>query len=89
VFCKLSGMVTEADHQRWQPADLRPYIEVALDAFGAGRLMFGSDWPVCTLAATYEQVAAALEEDLRALVGEDVGVRDAVYGGTASAFYGI
>lgn len=89
VCCKVSGMVTEADHRRWTPADLRPYIEVVLDAFGPARLMFGSDWPVCTLAATYEQVTGALEENLQALVGDDTGVREAIYRTTAAAFYGI
>ncbi len=89
VYCKVSGMVTEADHRRWTPADLRPYIEVVLEAFGPGRLMFGSDWPVCTLAATYEQVTGALDENLDALVGVDEGVREAIYQTTAAAFYGI
>lgn len=89
VYCKVSGMVTEADHRRWTPADLRPYIEVVLEAFGPQRLMFGSDWPVCTLAATYEQVAGALEENLQDLVGDDKGVREAIYRTTAAAFYGI
>lgn len=89
VFCKLSGMVTEADHQRWKPGDLLPYIEVAMDAFGPGRLMFGSDWPVCTLAGTYQQVVDALDENLQALIGGDRDARDAIYGGTAAEFYGI
>lgn len=56
VFCKLSGLVTEADHRNWTIDDLRPYAEVALKAFGADRLMFGSDYPVCLLAADYEKV---------------------------------
>ena len=56
VVCKLSGMVTEADWRSWTVADLRPYYDVVLDAFGPSRLMFGSDWPVCTLAATYDAV---------------------------------
>ena len=55
VVCKLSGMVTEADWAAWTVADLRPYADVVLEAFGPGRLMFGSDWPVCTLAAPYER----------------------------------
>ena len=54
--CKLSGLVTEADWRRWRVADLRPYAEIALDAFGPARTMFGSDWPVCTLAAGYPDV---------------------------------
>ncbi|MEO3805087.1 amidohydrolase family protein [Nonomuraea sp. B1E8] len=62
VFCKLSGMVTEADRASWQVADLRPYAETVLEAFGPERVMFGSDWPVCLLAAGYERVAEAAGE---------------------------
>ena len=53
VYCKLSGLVTEADWVRWSPSQLQPYVDVALEAFGPSRLMFGSDWPVCLLAAGY------------------------------------
>jgi L-fuconolactonase len=60
VYCKLSGMVTEADWTSWQDEDLAPYIEVVLEAFGPRRIMFGSDWPVCTLAATYQRWADAV-----------------------------
>ena len=56
TVCKLSGMVTEADLAAWKIDDLRPYTDTVLDAFGPDRLMFGSDWPVCTLAATYGEV---------------------------------
>ncbi|MEU6769761.1 amidohydrolase family protein [Streptomyces sp. NPDC046759] len=59
TYCKLSGMVTEADPVSWTVDDLRPYVETALEAFGPDRLMFGSDWPVCTPAATYGQVLDA------------------------------
>ena len=62
VWCKLSGLVTEADWRAWTPAHLRPYLDAALDAFGPSRVMFGSDWPVCTLAASYGQVAALLRD---------------------------
>ncbi|KUM79213.1 amidohydrolase family protein [Streptomyces curacoi] len=62
TVCKLSGMVTEADLASWGVDDLRPYADVVLDAFGPDRLMFGSDWPVCTLAASYGQVLATAEE---------------------------
>ncbi len=72
VHCKLSGLVTEADHERWQPADLRPYIDHVLTAFGPERVMYGSDWPVQSLAARYDQwvdvlqaAAAALPEAAR------------------------
>ena len=55
VFCKLSGMITEADWRSWTAADLKPYVQAALEAFGPDRLMFGSDWPVCELAGSYER----------------------------------
>ena len=83
---KLSGLVTEADWHRWQVADLRPYAEVALDAFGPARLMFGSDWPVCTLAASYPDVLAAAR-DLTADLGP--AEREAVFSGTATSVYGL
>ena len=57
--CKLSGLVTEADRAAWQIDDLRPYADTVLAAFGPDRVMFGSDWPVCTLAATYGEVVAS------------------------------
>jgi L-fuconolactonase len=83
---KLSGLVTEADWRRWQVTDLRPYAEVALDAFGPARMMFGSDWPVCTLAASYPDVLAAAH-DLTA--GLSPVEREAVFAGTATSVYGL
>jgi len=56
VYCKLSGMVTEADWNRWKPIDLTPYMDVILEAFGPARIMIGSDWPVCLLAGDYQSV---------------------------------
>ena len=56
VFCKVSGMVTEANWQSWENQDFKRYFDVILDSFGADRIMFGSDWPVCKLAASYDQV---------------------------------
>ena len=56
IYCKISGMVTEADHARWSADDLRPYVSHVIERFGFDRLMWGSDWPVCLLAATYDQV---------------------------------
>jgi L-fuconolactonase len=79
VVCKLSGMVTEADWATWTVDDLRPYADVVLEAFGPRRLMFGSDWPVCTLAASHAQVVAAAE----ALVGHDADI----FGETARRTY--
>jgi len=82
--CKLSGLVTEADWTRWQVADLRPYAEVALDAFGPGRMMFGSDWPVCTLAASYGEVL----QTARDLTGHlSDAEREAIFAGTATRVY--
>ncbi len=84
VMCKVSGIVTEADHENWTPDDLRPYVERVVELFGYDRLMFGSDWPVCTQAATYGQVVSAYREVLGPLSDTD---RDAVFGGNAACFY--
>jgi L-fuconolactonase len=86
VYCKLSGLVTEADWQRWTAADLRPFVRAALDLFGPGRCMYGSDWPVCEVAATYQQVHAALVEAIGPLGDAE---RAAIFGGTARAFYDL
>lgn len=86
VVCKLSGLVTEADWHRWDVPAIRPYADVVLEAFGPGRVLFGSDWPVCLLAASYDQVVALTEELVSGLAA---GERDAVLGGTARAVYGI
>jgi L-fuconolactonase len=86
TVAKLSGLVTEADWRRWQVADLRPYAELALDAFGPARMMFGSDWPVCTLAANYPDVLAAAR-DLTA--GLSPAEREALFAGTATSVYGL
>ncbi len=84
VFAKLSGMITEADHAGWQVQDLRPFVQHVYQAFGADRLMFGSDWPVCLLAGTWKEVLAAFTQALGAL---PVPTREKLLGGTASAFY--
>jgi L-fuconolactonase len=84
VYCKLSGMVTEADWTSWTPAELVPYVERVLDWFGEDRLMFGSDWPVCLLAASYREVMDALGNALGSL-GESARAR--IFGGNAVAFY--
>jgi L-fuconolactonase len=84
LFCKLSGMVTEADWATWRPADVAPYVEKVLAWFGPDRCMFGSDWPVCLLAARYGQVLAALEEAMKALPDD---ARAKVLGKTAEEFY--
>ncbi|MBT4072304.1 MAG: amidohydrolase family protein [Chloroflexi bacterium] len=86
VYCKISGMVTEADTDNWKPDDLTPYVENVVDMFGYQRLMFGSDWPVCTLAGSYKQVFHAAS---RALGKMSVADRSAVFGGNAERFYGL
>jgi L-fuconolactonase len=80
VFCKLSGLVTEADWRQWDPSMIQPYLDVAFDCFGAERLMIGSDWPVCTLAADYERTMAVVTDYLADRPPHE---RDAVCGGTA------
>jgi L-fuconolactonase len=84
VYAKLSGLVTSADHANWTVADLVPYVDFALEHFGADRLMFGSDWPVCTLAADYGLVQAALKQ---ALAPRTEAERAAIFGGTAARVY--
>ena len=86
VCCKLSGMVTEADPRAWTPGDLRPYVQSALELFGPTRCMFGSDWPVCELAATYEQVFGALKDALGPISESESAE---IFSGTARRFYGL
>ena len=84
VFCKLSGLVTEANWQSWTPEQIAPYLGVALECFGPHRLMIGSDWPVCTLAGSYSRVVDATKNYLNRQTSE---VRDDVLGGTAQRFW--
>lgn len=86
VFCKVSGLVTEADWQGWQPVHFKPYLDVVFEAFGAQRVMFGSDWPVCTVAASYEAVVAVIDEYSQALSPDE---QAAVWGDTARSCYGL
>ncbi|MFE7645897.1 amidohydrolase family protein [Streptomyces phaeoluteigriseus] len=86
TVAKLSGLVTEADPATWTPADLRPYAETALDAFGPRRLMFGSDWPVCTLAAGYGRVLETARQLTGHLSADESGQ---VFEGTATRVYGL
>ena len=86
VVAKLSGLVTEARWGAWTTSDLAPYVDHALSAFGPDRLMFGSDWPVCTLAASYGRVLSVAEELTSALSPHE---RGAIFGATAVATYGL
>jgi L-fuconolactonase len=84
VYCKVSGMVTEADWERWRLDDLLPYLDVVFDSFGTGRIMLGSDWPMCTLAARYEQVMQlAFDYVSRFSIAEQADL----CGGNAQRFY--
>lgn len=86
VYCKLSGMVTEADHRHWTPASLQPYIDVVLRAFGPKRLMYGSDWPVMLLAAEYAQWYGVVTNAIAKLSKAE---QDRIMGGTAVEAYGL
>ena len=86
VVCKLSGVVTRANNQHWKPADLRPYIDHVLDVFGPERLMYGSDWPVVTLATTYGRW---LELVLDVVSDLSTAERGSVLSTTAAAVYGL
>lgn len=86
VFCKLSGMVTEASWTAWTADNLRPYVEFVMECFGEDRVMFGSDWPVCLLAADYATVKGTLE----AILGATESAASAkVFGANAMTFYGL
>jgi L-fuconolactonase len=84
IFCKLSGLVTEANWSTWQTNDLRPFVESALELFGPERLMFGSDHPVCLLAASYDRVLDSFQDILRDLTEND---HASIFANNATNFY--
>ncbi len=86
VYCKLSGLITEADYRQWTVEGLLPYLRHALDVFGPQRCMFGSDWPVCLVAGDYGQALRLLETAL-----QDYGQteREALFGDNGAHFYGV
>ncbi len=86
VYCKVSGIITEANWSAWTADDCRPYLDVVFEAFSPDRLMFGSDWPVCLLAGTYDRVHELVVSYTRAFA---VSERAKVFGGTAEKFYGL
>jgi len=86
VYCKLSGLVTEANWKNWNAETLRPYLDVAFEAFGTDRLMFGSDWPVCLLAASYSQVKEVIENYTRDFSPSE---KENIFGLNAARFYGL
>ena len=86
ISCKLSGLVTEANWANWRVEDLKPYVETALEHFGPKRMMFGSDWPVCLLASSYERVLEAFQKLLAQL---NEGERQRIFFDNAVEFYRI
>ena len=84
VHCKLSGLVTEANWTSWQTDDLRPFVDFALESFGPERLMFGSDYPVCLLASSYDRVLASFQEILKSLNDDE---REKIFSKNAARFY--
>jgi L-fuconolactonase len=86
VFCKLSGMVTEANWRQWRPGDFHPYLDVVLNCFGPERLMIGSDWPVCTLSGEYVSTLRIVLDYLGRLPR---AACSAILGGNCARFYGI
>lgn len=84
VWCKVSGLVTEADWKGWSPSHFRPYLDVVFEAFGVDRVMFGSDWPVALLAGTYQRVYDLAHEYVH-LLGADAEAK--FFGGNAAKFY--
>ena len=86
VYCKLSGLITEADWQHWSASDFIPYLDVVFSAFGPNRLMFGSDWPVCLLAGAYAQVVQLIGNYTESLSDRQ---KAGIWGLNASHFYGL
>jgi len=86
VYCKLSGLVTEAHWKSWSPADLQPYVECVLDAFGPRRLMFGSDWPVCLVASGYKKWMLTIQGFLARLSSAEQAL---IFGGVAAKVYSL
>jgi L-fuconolactonase len=86
IFCKLSGIITEANWKKWRKEELKVYLDTALELFGPKRLMFGSDWPVCLIAGQYEQVLEIIELFIQPLSQSE---KAQIMGVTAMEFYGI
>src|SRR5439155_1829748 len=86
VWCKVSGLITEANHTTWKSADFKPYLDVVFEAFGEDRLMYGSDWPVCLLAGSYKRMFGLVDASTRQLTHP---AREKFFGGNAARFYRI
>jgi len=86
VFCKISGMVTEADWKQWKPKDFIPYLDVVVEAFGTKRIMYGSDWPVCLVAASYKRMKGIVDQYFKSFSDAE---KKAFYGANAIKFYNL
>lgn len=86
VYCKVSGLLTEASWHTWLPDDFKPYLDVVFSAFGSEQIMFGSDWPVCLLAGSYQQVIELIEDYTRGFTAEE---KENIFGLNAARFYGV
>jgi L-fuconolactonase len=86
VYCKISGMVTEADWKEWKKEDFKPYLDVVVNAFGTNRILFGSDWPVCLVAASYEAMLAIVTDYFSAFSKEE---QERFFGLNAIRFYNL
>lgn len=86
IMCKISGMVTEADWTDWKPKDLEPYIDFIVESFSTKRIMFGSDWPVCTLAGSYQQVAETFDNYFEAFSESE---QQDIYRNNVTSFYSL
>ncbi len=86
VYCKISGMVTEADWKRWINDDFKPYLDVIVNAFGTERIMFGSDWPVCLVAASYKKMKEIVDDYFANFSQSE---QEAFFGQTAIKFYNL
>jgi len=86
VYCKVSGMVTEADYKGWKKTDFTPYLDVVVNAFGTKRIMYGSDWPVCLVAASYNEMINIVNEYYASFTRAE---QEDVFGNNATAFYNL
>ncbi len=86
VYCKLSGMITEADYHKWSTEQLHPYMNLVMEAFGPDRILFGSDWPVCLVAGSYRKVKQVVTDYIAVLSPSE---QHAIMGENAIKFYGL
>jgi len=84
VYCKISGMVTEANWKNWKPADFHPYLDTIVEAFGTGRILFGSDWPVCQVAGGYDKMMDIVKNYFASFSANEQAL---FFGGNAINFY--